>query len=1012
MDCLGDSTIAAYVDGELDRDAIGRVDRHIDGCESCRGQLSAVAVAPVLRSFVATDTVAVSRAPTEVAAGTYPGTAAGSADPEPGSALGRYVVDAVIGRGGMGVVVRAYDPELDRRIAIKLVDPAAGAGGGWRAGLRAEAQAMARLRHPNVVAVHDVGSVGDRVFVAMELVDGASLGRWRAGRDRRDALAACVAAGRGLVAAHAAGVIHGDVKPDNILVDGDGRAMIADFGLARAIAAAGEGAGSRRLCGTPAYMAPELFAGEPADVRSDQFAFAVTVYECVVGTRPWRGDSFDDLRVAIEAGPPPRPAAVPVALWAVIARGLAIDPAARHPTLAAFVDALAAHAGGRRRRGWIAAGAGAVLTGGVALAIAARPAPGVACADPDVRTAELARIPATLCPAGETSFCGRLARGLGGWVKEWRATHRGVCRAARDGTGQATVDARMRCLDHALRGYEAFVAELAPPPLGSPDALAALSAFAGVGSPGRCATADPDRYPVPPADRAAAIAEIEQVWAAANADFAFGRHAAGLAALTPHQATVQALGHPLLAAQFEQLLGHFQRDLGQLDAAEASYDRSLRAAAEAGSDTITATVLLDLVHLVVVLRDDATRGDELMRAAAAAIIRAGSRPELESRYQIMHGVIAERRGDFTTAAADYGRAIEAREKLGDPAETALARIRLCGAEVQLGTLADARAHCTEALAVLREQLGDDHPVTADAESQLAIVHATEGDLVKAREHWRAALAAFERSVGPTSPYVANMAINLALIATELGDHEDAKRQLDRARSIARDGGDAISEIMIELQVARQHRAAGRLVDAIAVLAELSRRAAAVLGNHPLTGDVHRELGTAYYKAGRMRDARAAFELAVATNAAVFGDRHLVTLTTQVLYGQALMALDEDRAACTLLEKVQFVTADVAAADSPYLADAYTNLARCLLELGEHGRAADVADKGFAIRAARADDPLKLAEARFVLGRALWRARRDRPRAVELVTAAAEEMRAIGREQTSLTAAERWLAGKR
>ena len=337
--CLGDDTIAAYVDGVLPGDEIAGVDRHIDTCAACRGQLSAMAATTAMRSFVdeggAThDDAMLATAPSSPATGEL----------APGQALGRYVVDGVLGRGGMGVVVRAYDPELARHVAIKLVDPSLPDGtrapGSWRARLRNEARAMARLRHPNVIAVHDAGSLGDRLFVAMELVDGESLGRWLERHGRRDALAMCLAAGRGLCAAHAAGLVHGDVKPENILVDRDGRAMIGDFGLARAVADASADDGGHVLCGTPAYMAPELFRGRPADQRSDQLAFAVTVFEALTGERPWRGDSLATLRAAVAEGPPSRPAAIPAWLWPALVRGLAADPGARHPSLVAFVDAL------------------------------------------------------------------------------------------------------------------------------------------------------------------------------------------------------------------------------------------------------------------------------------------------------------------------------------------------------------------------------------------------------------------------------------------------------------------------------------------------------------------------------------------------------------------------------------------------------------------------------------------------------------------------------------------------
>ena len=1016
-DCLGDSTIAAYVDGELGRDAIAHVDRHIDGCESCRGQLSAVAVAPVLRSFVATRTLSESRAPTAVAVGSYPGTVVRGADPAPGSALGRYVVDAVIGRGGMGVVVRAYDPELDRQVAIKIVDPAASSGA-WRAGLRAEAQAMARLRHPNVVAVHDVGSVGDRVFVAMELVEGASLGTWRAGRGRDAALGACVAAGRGLVAAHAAGVVHGDVKPDNILVDRDGRAMIADFGLARAIAStAGGAAGDRALCGTPAYMAPELFAGAPADVRSDQFAFAVTVYECVAGARPWRGDSLDALRAAITAGPPPRPAGVPPGLWAAIARGLATDPAARHSTLAAFVAELARQlAPARRRRRWIAAGVAAVVVAGGAVAAVAVAGPDdrAACADPIERTAPVARAAAPLCGTVALPGCAALAQALDGKLAAWRASHRAVCRATRDGAqSTALLDARMRCLDRALAAHAALVDQLVPRPLPATAVPDAMVAAKGLADPARCETAEAGRYPAPPADRAAAIADGQRRVDAAFADHAIGRYRSGLAALTAHEAAIRALAYPPLTASLDHILGTLQRDVGDLAAAELAFEHALRTAAEIGDDVTSATVLLELAHLVAEDRQEPDRGAELLRAASAAVVRAGNLAELEARYLMQRAGIAEQRGDLAAAAGDLARAAELRVTTGDRAETAVALMRLGVVEAQLGRSTEGRAHCTEALAAMRDTLGADHPMTAHAESQLGIVHAIEADYVAARRHWVAALASLERSVGADSPETVNTLMNLADVSRILREPEAAKGFFDRAIAIADRAPDDPANLRIRLQVARQRLAAGEGEEALAALTEIAARAEAVLGpKHTDTADAYVALARAYYTVDRMFDARTAFERAVELHRAAIGERHQVTLGVELQYGQTLMELGEPEDARRVFARALHLLDGAVPADSPILAQARSNLADCLLSMGEYPRAVELAELGFATRVARDDDPVQLSESRFILGRALWASKLDRRRGLELVKTARDEMAAIGRDETSLTAAERWLAGKR
>jgi tRNA A-37 threonylcarbamoyl transferase component Bud32 len=281
-------------------------------------------------------------------------------DPVAGTRIGRYHVSDVLGRGSMGVVVSAYDPRLDRRVAIKLVT--------WRANqdreeLRArllrEARAMAKIRHPNVISVHEVGEHQGRIFLAMEQVEGGTLrqaletlqlerpGDWRAVVDL------FVAAGRGLAAAHEAGIVHRDFKPENVLVDRDGRVLVGDFGLvgSHAEPSAPDAERLDRLTrddvvmGTPAYMAPEQYTGSLLDGRADQFAFCVALYEALYGIRPFAGATPREYARAIMRGEiraPPADRQIPGWLHALLVRGLAADAADRHPSMKALLAELGA----------------------------------------------------------------------------------------------------------------------------------------------------------------------------------------------------------------------------------------------------------------------------------------------------------------------------------------------------------------------------------------------------------------------------------------------------------------------------------------------------------------------------------------------------------------------------------------------------------------------------------------------------------------------------------------------
>ena len=274
--------------------------------------------------------------------------------------LGRFEIVERLGAGGMGVVYRARDPSLDRDVAIKVLSSFSGLGTTGRARLQREARAMAKLSHPNVAHVYEVAGEGDEVYIAMEYIDGPSLGAW-AGEHRDDpdaVLAMYRAAGEGLRAAHEAGFVHRDFKPDNVLVGSDDRPRVLDFGLATALADGKQELGSTRppdvedleksltatgaIMGTPAYMAPEQFLGQATDQRTDQFAFCIALWEALTGARPFEAKTFADLSDAVVRG---RIADGPVDglppdVEKALRRGLAVDPEERFPNMRALLAAL------------------------------------------------------------------------------------------------------------------------------------------------------------------------------------------------------------------------------------------------------------------------------------------------------------------------------------------------------------------------------------------------------------------------------------------------------------------------------------------------------------------------------------------------------------------------------------------------------------------------------------------------------------------------------------------------
>ena len=303
MPCLGTDTLLALA-SDRSPDRLARFEAHLDECAECRaliGELAELSWMRVARTQPDGDTCV----PLGI-----------------GSVVDRYIVLDTLGAGAMGIVYAAYDPRLDRKIALKVLrdehrDDER---------LQREAQTLARLRHPNVVAVHDTGRCGERVFVAMELVAGMTLRQWLHNEHRswREIADIFVQAGLGLGAAHAAGIVHRDFKPDNVLIGLDGRAQVADFGLARSGDLPVDD-----IAGTPAYMAPEQRRGEAVSEQSDQYSFCIALHEALLGRRPAQ---------------PALPAVrhVPKRILAAIQRGMHDDPARRFTSMDDLIRALRA----------------------------------------------------------------------------------------------------------------------------------------------------------------------------------------------------------------------------------------------------------------------------------------------------------------------------------------------------------------------------------------------------------------------------------------------------------------------------------------------------------------------------------------------------------------------------------------------------------------------------------------------------------------------------------------------
>ncbi|MFO0723349.1 MAG: serine/threonine-protein kinase [Myxococcota bacterium] len=520
----------------------------------------------------------------------------------PGESVGRYAVEAVLGSGAMGVVYRAHDPALGRAVALKLVRTGADASDKLSERLRREAQAMARLQHPNVVTVHDVGSFGSQLFVAMELVDGGTLGAWLRAEQRgvEEILRVFEEAGRGLAAAHRAGIIHRDFKPENVLIGSDGRPRVTDFGLAQQglepTAPSDEATPVAPLTrtgvavGTPAYMAPEQIAGRPIDARADVYGFAVALYEALHGERPFSAPTLGELRRAIEAGTVATPRAdrrVPAEIHRIVRRGLAARPEDRWPTMDALLDALARR-GQRRRRAIAASLAAAAL---LALGLGswwqanAQRCTGAAQAWGGLfDQAQAARIERAFQASGQVhadlSFT-EVSRAANALRTAWLASHQDACLATRTRGEQseAILDLEMRCLARHQREAAALLSllEHADAELvgRAPDAVRGLTPLEECRHPSPLAAGAPQD----PATTAREL-ELETTLAEARAAHLAGQYERGLSLAQAAIPGAEALPSPRLLIQLLVERGIEEEETGRRQEAERTYQRAATLAIE------------------------------------------------------------------------------------------------------------------------------------------------------------------------------------------------------------------------------------------------------------------------------------------------------------------------------------------------------------------------------------------------------------------------------------------------
>jgi tetratricopeptide (TPR) repeat protein len=731
------------------------------------------------------------------------------AAPERPRTIGRYVVLDRLGAGAMALVLAAYDAELDRPVALKLVHPRSSSING-RPRLLKEAQSLAQLAHPNVVTIYDVGTHGAHVYLAMELVQGGTLKAWlRAGGHAwGDVLERFVAAGRGLAAAHAAGIVHRDFKPDNVLLGEDGRPRVADFGLATAavrdepyiprmvaetislldqqLTATG------MVVGTPAYMAPEQMAGRSIDARADQFSFCVALHEALFGERV-RVDPDEPHRFLAPVASPLGPArGAPRWLRRVLARGMAIRPRERWPSMDALLREIVDRAARRRRIAVFALG-GALLgalfgakridRAEVASCERAAEAGGRVWTQAARDRVEQAITSTALAHADDTWQ--RVGAGLDEYAARWTAMYVASC----GNPDPIAAEATRTCLARRRGALRAAVDVLADSDARVVDRAARVVA----GLPALDDCADPERASAPvPADPALA-ADVErtrdELQRAAALEQA-GRWPEGIALARELAARADAIEYAPLAAEAALQLGSLLEQSGDVKAAEPVL---ARAVALATAEDQPATAALAMIRVIGAVGYHQARIEEGLwwsRHAEAWAARAG----LDRRERVLlrnnTAAVLFRVGDYDGAGAIYEQNIA---MLEDPPPRSIAeRQELANALNNLGNvyarrnMHDLSARTLErAVTVLGELLGTEHPNVAITLANLGNMRYDQGELESSRIYLERALEVLRRSVGDGHPAVASTLGNLGLVLARLGDGEAGRRRLEESVQLKR-----------------------------------------------------------------------------------------------------------------------------------------------------------------------------------------------------------------------------------
>ncbi|PCC68598.1 Serine/threonine protein kinase [Nannocystis exedens] len=954
--------------------------------------------------------------------------------------IGRFQILSLVGRGGMGVVYAAYDDLLDRKVAVKVLlaesvrDPALS-----RSRLMREAQAMARLQHANIVTVHEVGQDDGQVFVAMEFVRGTTLDAWaRQDRPWREIVATFVRAGRGLEAAHRAGLVHRDFKPANVMVGDDGAVKVLDFGLARA---ADDGAPQEPelprhvhaaeshlapltrtgvVLGTPAYMSPEAHRGEPSTAAGDQFSFCVSLYQCLYRQPPFDTTSLATLLADLRRGkvaPPPAGTPVPARIFRALRRGLASAPADRFPSMTALLAELEHDPGATRRRLAILGSTAAATATAAFLAAGQGPEPApcpdaqaelVGVWDPARAAAVRAALTAIDTPAAAEALASvppQIERYAASWVE----MRNEACVAHVEGRQSSQLfDLRTACLDQRRAGLDALVVALTQ--VDAAGVGAVVKATAELPPLARCADSEALTAAVPPPDEPrlrVAVQAHREALARAQVREDAAQYALGEALVADVLGDGSALTYEPLRAEALLQRGSLAMGAGRHDDAEAAFTEALLAGVGSGQDAVAAQASSKRAYLraIPLNRPQAARTE--IPLVTALNRRVAADVDLYAEFLNNMGAITFANRDLAATREYWEKAAALRERHGR-GDTP----KGIGTLANLGLLARQQHRHEDMVALFRRAaaasealLGPRHPMHL---RQAWLLADGQWRLGRPRQALAAMRSVEQRFDGLDNGYTRGMIRHgIALVELDEGLLPAAREHLDRALAELPEASMTFDAVLCE-----RVRLFALMGDAAAMQREYERALARVPA--PLDPAQTRYQwvlfahGQALDALGRPAEALGPLEQVHA--ALVAEDNALEAAAVAVIVGEIRLKLGILDEAETDLRRARADLERLAPPRNLILTGAIVALAELSLARGRFAEAAELAAEALAVYEAVAEpDHLPALRARFARARALTgTAPQVPPEARALVDAAIAGWRGKSRE-TELRRASEWLA---